>query len=283
MRHQPSERLEAHLLLLQLFLGVLAATGLVLGAAVDVRKRAEAERMALVEQLREAVRMRDEFLSVASHELKTPLAALSLQVEALTRQLRRGAPHDEAQQSKALERIQRQVVRLRRLIEALLDISRIASGRLLLERGPVELGALVGEVLESHRAELEQAQAPVQLEVEPGLVGQWDRLRLEQVLTNLLINATKFGAGHPIEVQARRVQGQAELRVRDRGIGIHPRDQARIFERFERAVSARSFGGLGLGLYVSRQIVLEHGGTLRVESEPGQGATFIVELPLEGS
>ena len=115
--------------------------------------------------------------------------------------------------------------------------------------------------------------------------GRWDRLRLEQVFGNLLSNAIKYGGGHPIEVAvSRNGNGHtAKLEVTDHGIGISAEDQARLFNRFERAVSIESFGGLGLGLYITRQIVTAHGGTIRVESQPGAGATFVVELPLEAA
>jgi signal transduction histidine kinase len=281
-----AEDMDTRLLLLQLFVGVQAVTGLVLGAMVQGRQRAEAERRALVAQLQEAVRARDEFLSVASHELKTPLTALTLQVEALERHLYQGrlAFLSPEEAGKLLDRVRRQTGRLNRLIEALLDLSRIATGRLQLERTSVDLAELTRELLERYQPELSRTGCPAVLVAEDaGVRGSWDRLRLEQVITNLLTNAMKFGAGHPIEVSVRRVGAQGELRVRDRGIGINPESQARIFERFERAVSAREFGGMGLGLFISRQIVQEHGGTIRVESVPGEGATFVVELPLEAT
>jgi signal transduction histidine kinase len=281
-----AENLGSRLLLMQLFIGVLSVTALVLGAMVTARERAEAERRALVAQLREAVRARDEFLSVASHELKTPLTALTLQVEALERQLRQGrvASLSMEEVGKLLDRLHRQSGRLNRLIEALLDISRIATGRLELERVPVDLTDLTRELLERYQPELEHNGCPAVLVAEEaGVQGQWDRMRLEQVLTNLLTNAMKFGTGHPIEVSVRRVDGHGELRVKDQGIGISPESQARIFERFERAVSSREFGGMGLGLFISRRIVQEHGGNIRVESVLGEGSTFVVELPLDGT
>jgi len=181
-------------------------------------------------------------------------------------------------------RVHRQTVRLNRLIEALLDISRIATGKLELERMSVDLTDLTRELLERYQPELERNGCPAVLVAgDAGVQGLWDRLRLEQVLTNLLTNAMKFGAGHPIEVSVRRVDGHGELRVKDQGIGISPESQARIFERFERAVSSREFGGMGLGLFISRRIVQEHGGDIRVESAVGKGSTFVVELPLGGT
>ncbi|HZH18409.1 MAG TPA: MASE1 domain-containing protein [Archangium sp.] len=283
---QVKEDLGSRLLLLQLFIGVLSVTALVLGAMVTARERADAERRALVAQLREAVRARDEFLSVASHELKTPLTALTLQVEVLERQLCQGRMVSLSMEDagKLLDRVHRQTVRLNRLIEALLDISRIATGRLELERMSVDLTDLTRELLERYQPELERNGCPAVLVAgDAGVQGLWDRLRLEQVFTNLLTNAMKFGAGHPIEVSVRRVDGHGELRVKDQGIGISPESQARIFERFERAVSSREFGGMGLGLFISRRIVQEHGGDIRVESAVGKGSTFVVQLPLEGT
>jgi signal transduction histidine kinase len=276
-------RFEDRLLLLQLFIAVFSGTGLVLGAAVMARRKSEAQRGALVEQLQEAVRARNEFLSVAAHELKTPLAALSLQVDALVRRLRKEHPSalSETETGKLIDRTGRQIDRLTRLIETLLDVSRIATGRLILERTEVDLGELTRELLEHYQPELTRAGCPTSLDAEAGVVGWWDRLRLEQVVTNLLTNALKFGAGHRIEVTVRGQDDRGVLRVRDHGIGISPTDQGRIFERFERAVSFREFGGMGLGLFVSRQLVQEHGGSIRVESAPGEGSTFIVELPLQ--
>jgi len=174
--------------------------------------------------------------------------------------------------------IRRNVERLSRLITNLLDISRIGEGRLALELEPVDLSDLVCEVAGRFEDELSRAGSTLQLDVPGPVVGRWDRLRLDQVVTNLVANAVKYGPGKPIEVWVRTDGDRVDLAVRDHGIGIPREAQQRIFERFERAVSDRHFGGFGLGLWISRRIVESLGGTIGVESEPGQGATFTVEL-----
>jgi signal transduction histidine kinase len=176
--------------------------------------------------------------------------------------------------------LDQQIDRLRRLVGSLLDVSELETGRFSLQREEVDLAELVGEVLDRLSEPLRRARCPVELRKVGRVVGRWDRLRLEQVIISLLGNAMKFGAGKPIEVQVLAWQGHARLVVKDHGMGIPAEEQSRIFERLARAVSERHFGGLGLGLFIARQIVEAHGGGIRVESKPGAGATFIVELPL---
>jgi signal transduction histidine kinase len=173
---------------------------------------------------------------------------------------------------------ERQGQRLEKLVAALLDVSRIHMGRLELEVEEVELGATVREALGAVEDEAAQTGSEIQVRGE-AVRGCWDRLRISQVVTNLLSNAVKYGAGKPVEVEFGPCGDGARLSVRDHGIGIDPTDQAQIFERFERAVSSRNYGGLGLGLYIVKRIVEAHGGTIRVESRPGEGAAFEVELP----
>jgi signal transduction histidine kinase len=165
------------------------------------------------------------------------------------------------------------------LINNLLDISRITAGRLDLELEPVDLAAVVRDSAARAREEIARASCTVQVEAPGPCMGQWDRMRVEQVVTNLLSNALKYGAGHPIEVSVAGDDGWARLTIRDHGIGIPPEDQARIFERFERAVSDRHYGGLGLGLWIVRQIVDALGGMIEVESESGKGSLFTINLP----
>ena len=259
------------------------ASGRIVGAAkiardISERRRLETERERLLDEANRALEIRDAFLSVAGHEFRTPLAALSLTF--FNWALRARAEND----TRSLERIakgQRQVDRLTRLTEDLLDIGRLSGGRLELQRVPTDLTALVRDV--AGRLEESAARSGARLEIEaPGpVVGQWDRSRLDQVVTNLLTNAVKFGPGKPIVVRVQHDNGTAELTVSDGGIGIHAADQERIFERFERAVSERSYSGIGLGLWIARQLVTAHGGTISVESERGHGATFRVRLPAQ--
>jgi PAS domain S-box-containing protein len=242
----------------------------------------EDERARLLRESQEAVRVRDEFLSVASHELRTPLTPLSLKLHTLLRaaESAREGVLPAARVAADVHVAQRQVRKLADLIRDLLDVSRLAHGKLSLSLEGVDLAALAREVTAGLAPEAERAGCTVEVHAARPLVGHWDRLRLEQVVTNLLTNALKYGAGQPIRVDVRAEGEGALLAVRDGGIGIEAEHLARIFGKFERAVSERHYGGLGLGLYITQQIVQAMGGTIRVESQPGQGATFNVYLPL---
>jgi signal transduction histidine kinase len=178
-----------------------------------------------------------------------------------------------------LDEAQRQARRLSQLITLLLDVGRIVTGRVSLDRAEMDLTRLVQEVMERLRDVFTRAGCAVTLQ-EPGpVVGCWDALRLEQVIVNLLTNAARYGAGKPVTLRLESDGVRARFIVRDEGVGIAPEDLPRIFSRFERAVTVRHYGGLGLGLYISREIVESHGGHLSVDSQPGQGATFTMELP----
>ncbi|HZI10940.1 MAG TPA: ATP-binding protein [Myxococcus sp.] len=264
------------------------ADGAILGVvvvAVEVTGLVCARRSAeaLAEELREALQTRDEFLSIASHELKTPLTSVQLQLQMLLRSVPPDAPGGlSTLVRQRAEASLRPVTRLHQLVMTLMDVSRIRAGRLQLQEEVVDLTTLTQELVTRLQEDAALARCPVRLDAEDGpLAGRWDRLRLEQVLTNLLSNAFKYGAQRPVEVRVARDGGFARLTVRDHGIGIAPEDHERIFQRFERAVSERHYGGFGLGLWIVRQIVDSLHGDIRVESQPGQGATFIVRLPLD--
>ncbi len=249
----------------------------------DLARRAalSVENARLYREAQDAIRLRDEFLSIASHELKTPLTPLSLKLQMLAKEARR---QPESPLRSAVEDYvavgSRQVKKLSELVNDLLDVARIAGGRLRLELEEVELGALVSEVVTRYEPEAARAGSRILLgEASGPVTGLWDRLRVEQVITNLVDNAIKYGSGKPIHVCLDMDAGQARLRVKDEGIGIAPEHLSRIFERFERAVSGRHYGGLGLGLYITRTIVEALGGSIQVESTPGLGATFTVVLP----
>jgi PAS domain S-box-containing protein len=249
-------------------------------SALGYRASLAIDNARLYQEAQEAIAARDDFLSIASHELKTPVATLQLQVQSLLRRAR--SEPDAPGLRSAAERLaaaDRQVVRLTRLINELLDISRITGRGLDLELEPVDLTALVRDVVARAEDEFARARCAVTLDLAPSCRGTWDRIRVEQIVTNLLSNAVKYGAGQPVEITVDGDDRSARLTVRDHGIGIAPEHQARIFQRFERAVSKSDYGGFGLGLWIVRQIVDAHGGRIRVESEPGSGSTFFVELP----
>jgi signal transduction histidine kinase len=238
------------------------------------------ENAALFGDAQEAIRARDEFLAVASHELKTPLTPLRISVQALKRATAREDSRLTPERREELFRAtDAQIGRLAALVDDLLDATRIGSRRLRLQRARVDLGATVHAVVDRHASELEQAGASLTLDVAEGVVGEWDPMRVEQVVTNLLTNAMKYAPGCPIEVVVAGDARTAQLVVRDRGPGIGVEDQERIFRPFERAVSYLHVSGFGLGLYIVREVVAAHGGTVRVESARGEGCAFVVELP----
>ncbi|MFY0526898.1 ATP-binding protein [Archangium gephyra] len=248
--------------------------------AEDLARRAavSVDNALLYREAQKAIGLRDGFLQVAAHELRTPVTALKLNVQALVGCTRREEAWSERTVSR-LKGLERGASRLGVLVDELLDVSRITSGRLVLHPEELDLAELVREVAGQLRPEAERAGCALSVRVPGPVVSRWDRLRLEQVLSNLLSNALKYGAGHPVEVALSTSGERVHLRVRDEGIGIEPEVQERIFERFERAVSDRNYGGLGMGLWITREIVTAMGGTIHVESAPRRGATFTVDLP----
>jgi PAS domain S-box-containing protein len=257
--------------------------GGIVGAAkicrdITEQKQMQAERERLYREAQEAAKAREDFLSMAGHELRTPLTTLQFQFHTLGRRLTAGQL-DKA--GELLERSRGQLERLVRLTEELLDVTRITSGRLDLESEEADLSAITREAAERFRDSAVRAGCEMRIEAPPGIKGTWDRSRLDQVVTNLVSNAVKFGKGMPVEIRVEPDTTHARICVRDYGIGMSDEDRSKIFDRFERAVSRRSYGGMGLGLWISRQIVEAHGGKIEVESEPGKGSTFWVDLPLD--
>ena len=248
----------------------------------DVTERVRAEREAerLYRASLEAVRLRDEFLAVASHELRTPVTSLQLAVQGLLMLFddERTPPRDLLRQLS--ESTLRQTRRLGRLVEDLLDVSRIQGGRLELRREEMDLVEAAREAAASMRDLLSGAGCALTVEAEAPVVGRWDRQRIEQVVVNLLANAAKYGPHKPVRVTVAGKGGWARLAVEDSGIGIAPERHGELFERFARAASALHYGGLGLGLFIVRSIVEAHGGRVGVDSAVGAGARFTVELPL---
>ncbi|HYO74165.1 MAG TPA: GAF domain-containing protein [Archangium sp.] len=234
----------------------------------------------LFHQAEQAVEARDEFVAIATHELRNPLSALSLQLTALQRAVDEGRMPTEDKLRQSLSTARRQTERLEQLLKHLLDVSRISTGRLELELEEVDLSELVRWVVVRFEEKLAEAGCTPVVRAAAPVVAKVDRLRVEQVVMNLLSNAMKYAPGQPVELHVER-QGQlAVIGVRDSGPGITPEAQARIFERYQRASGKHSRESLGLGLYVAQRIARAHGGELKVESTPGQGAHFFLDLPL---
>ena len=223
------------------------------------------------------------FLRHVSHELKTPLTPLRLHTQILMKTIRDKGHLQSLTEDKITRMVNssdRQIQRLSQLVDDLLDISRINIGKLELRRETMDFSELVEEVLERYAGQMQEAGCLAELNNFGKVSGDWDRFRLEQVLINLLSNAIKYGRGRPVTIDLGTRDNMVVFTMRDRGIGIAQEDQDRIFQRFERAVSATHFGGLGLGLYIASEIVRAHGGMLRVQSVVAQGSTFTLELPL---
>lgn len=235
----------------------------------------------LFAETQQAVTARDEFLSIASHELQTPVTAFGLQLESLQHHVNQPAERVSVERVRVkVDTVIRQTSRLVRLVEDLLDVSRMRLGRLVLARRQVDLGELVEEICADLRGTVVAHGGALSYErPTQAVLGSWDRRRVQQVLSNLLSNALKYGAGKPVEVTVHARLDGAVLTVRDHGIGMAPEHFSRIFRRFERVASIRQYGGLGLGLYITQQIVEAHGGTVLASSRLGEGATFTICLP----
>jgi signal transduction histidine kinase len=239
------------------------------------------ERARLLEDRRQAVVARDQFLAVAAHELRTPLATMALLVDHLV-----VPPHSTTEpggvvvKKRQLTMLRRQVDRLTALVGEMLDVSRITGGWLQLSLGPVDLRDVVREVLDRFDLEIQRRHVTLKVNAPDPAPGIWDAARIDQVVTNLISNALKYGAGRPIEVSLRVEASQAVVVVRDHGIGIPENEQSRIFGPFAPVRSDTHHAGLGLGLWIAQQIVQASGGRIKVESRPEHGSTFTVELPL---
>lgn len=269
----------------ELLIGAAAFThepgsGVTFALDISDRKRYERERSKLLRELEEALRSRDEFLAIASHDLKGPLAAMSLKLDVL---LRAAEKSGEALSPDfvvpKLSGLRKQVDDLVRLLEDLLDISRIASGKLTIRREEMDLAATTRGAMERLAEQAKRVGSALTFTSEGPVVGCWDPLRVDQVVTNLLTNALRYGAGRPIHVGLTATAASARLSVRDQGVGISPENLQRIFQRFERVESGRGAKSYGLGLWIVQRIVQAMGGTISVVSELGKGSTFTVDLP----
>ncbi|MNZ27249.1 Sensor protein TorS [compost metagenome] len=247
------------------------------------------EQEALLEQLQntqleleQAVRMRDDFMSIVAHEVRTPLNGLILETQLRKMHLARdnAAAFTLDKMHAMVDRDERQIKSLIRLIEDMLDVSRIRTGKLSIRPTRFDLSTLVRDLLHNFSRQIDAAETSVSLDAEQPVIGNWDEFRIEQVISNLLTNALRYGAKSPVSVKVYSEGGQALVDVRDQGIGISEENQTRIFQQFERVSARQAVAGLGLGLFISEQIVTAHGGTITVQSRIGEGALFRVCLPL---
>ncbi len=242
---------------------------------------AEQERLLVKEK--EHVAARDDFLSIASHELKTPLTSLKLQAQVMMRALNRNDSEALSRDkvTNLIKQIDNQTSRLTRLVDDMLDISRIRTGRLKMEMEELDVAEMINEVIERLRPQFSKVTGKTpEVQIEGTITAFWDRFRIEQVLTNLFTNAIRYGNEKPVQVKVSRQGNIVSISVIDQGIGIAAENVEKIFNRFERAgMSASEVSGLGLGLFITNQIVKAHGGSIEVTSSPGKGATFTVHLP----
>ncbi|MCQ2041803.1 His Kinase A (phospho-acceptor) domain-containing protein [Stutzerimonas kunmingensis] len=260
-----------------------------LARQLEALERSRREQEVLLDELRstqaeleDAVRMRDDFMSIVSHELKTPLNTLILEVQLRKLQLSRNnfTAFSEERLRNMVDKDERQIQSLIRLIDDMLDVSRIRTGKLSIRPSRTDLSQLVGNVVENFSAQMEACGCELRLERNEPIAGVWDAFRIEQVLANLLTNAMRYGAGKPVQVSVTSCTEGACIEVRDHGIGISPKSLERIFCQFERAEGSEGSAGLGLGLFIADQIVRAHNGRIQVQSEEGQGSQFRVLLPL---
>jgi signal transduction histidine kinase len=273
--HGPFVRGELHrgLLELQSFMAVIAVATLVLAATIAERDRAR--QVAI-----DALRARDDFVSIAAHELRTPLSTLVLQLGTMRRRLEKGSPAPDAPSpGEQIARAETQADRLAHLVNTLLDVSRIESGQLRVRPEIMDLAELVRDVVDRASEQARRAGCDLHAHTDGAVPGAWDRLRLEQVLTNLLSNAFRHAAGKPVDVTLVAQPDMARIEVRDQGEGVATEQIEALFGRYKRGDGAGERGGLGLGLYISRLVVEAHGGRLKARGEVGVGCTFTMDLP----
>ncbi|MCG2594306.1 hybrid sensor histidine kinase/response regulator [Ramlibacter sp. XY19] len=245
--------------------------------------RQRLELQTIQAQLERAVTMRDDFMSMVSHELRNPLNSVYLQAQLRRKMMSGPTPPDRATMLRMVERDERQIRSMIRLLDDMLDVSRLRTGRLAMDPKPFDLAELGRRVVEAISEQAAPAGIAVTLEAPAELLLEGDEFRIEQVITNLLTNALRYGDGKPVAVTVSAGEGRALVSVKDQGMGIAPADQERIFRQFERTEGSAAVPGLGLGLYIARQIVEAHRGRLEVVSELGQGSEFILYLPLPGA
>ena len=250
---------------------------------VEALEQSRRELRATQAELERSLQMRDDFMSMVAHELRTPLNTLFLETQLRGMQLDKGnmAAFSEDLLRKMVARDGRQIQSMIRLINDMVDVSRIRSGKLSIRPAETELAALLQRIVSDLSQRTEAAGATIELDAATPVTGVWDEFRVEQVIINLLTNALRYGGSKPVKITLSVADGQAHVEVRDQGVGIAPEDQMRIFNPFERAGTKDVREGLGLGLYIARQLAESHGGSLDVQSTPDQGAAFRLVLPLQ--
>jgi PAS domain S-box-containing protein len=254
------------------------------GVMMDItdRKLFDQTLATVNKDLKKAVATRDEFLSIASHELKTPLTSMSLQTQAMRRNFQKGRKDafSEEKVEKLILGNEKQISRLTRLVDDMLDIARIQSGKLSINRELLDLKDILQDVCAAFEEPFQELEGKTEIKLQENVRGHFDRARIEQVVVNLITNAFRYGRGKGLRITLTAKNNTALIQVTDQGIGISPENQEKIFNRFERLVSADEISGLGIGLYITKEIIIAHAGSIRVESEPGKGSTFLIELPL---
>jgi len=252
-----------------------------MAALKECRKEQENLRL----ELERSLRMRDDFMSLVAHELRTPLNTLYLETQMRTLQLARGnlAAFGPEQLQKMIARDERQIQSMIRLIEDMLDVARLRSGTLSIRPSPVELIGLLERVINDLALQVAGSGSGLTLHPHPPVCGEWDEFRVEQVIVNLLTNALRHGGGKPVDVSVHSTGSEVRIDVADRGPGISEAERQRISEAFARGAGNGDARGLGLGLYIARQLVEAHGGQLSVRAGEEGGSTFSLTLPLNAS
>lgn len=256
---------------------------LLLAEELGSRAGIAVDKARLFAEAQDAIKLRDEFVSIASHELKTPLTSILLNLQLALERIKNAT--DEKAAIPEIERLIEinitQSKRLSKLINDLLNTSVISSGRLIIEKEEVDLRQIIDETIKKFENRPSRKRMSINYKYKRKIIGNWDPVRLEQVFSNLISNAIKYGRKKPIKLTVNKIADKAIVTIKDYGIGIKPEQQSFVFDLFRRAVDQNDYKGLGIGLYISRQIVEAHDGSLTLESREGKGTTFTVELPLD--
>lgn len=247
------------------------------GVVHDITQKKEKEK-----ELASAIKARNDFFTIASHELKTPLTCMQLQIQVMQWQMKQLS--NEPYTSDLMDSLKKQeehLLRISRIVDNILDDSKITEGRLSLQVEKFDLSEMAMKVIEQLKLTAHLENISIHLSAPSPVTGNWDRFRLEQVLLNLIMNAIRYGEKKPVRIEVSSRGSEAILSVKDEGMGIRPEDHERIFQRFERANPEKEINGMGLGLFISKNIVTVHGGDIQLTSECGKGSEFTVILPIQ--